>query len=412
MIRNSTREYSKALPDFVPAKFEIHLCPEREIPICGNLVGGPEYLQFKQERDYSWKEQATGQVFSKPDGWEDSFEANTHHKIDKAKFYFPLLGTQFNRRWYAWNAKYFVYHPLPCETWSFLRTSRSSFSPWRVVAALNVKEILWEAEEDSLQHLMPLIILFQCRPAELKNLFGKGSWKKLAANTKSRNKLICLFASKNGRQDKSGLVEKIRFLAAVESSVIQHFIKNWDFDKDLISAARQSENYAPQSIEEHLKLYRETADLLHYELQRCNPTWSSKRLLQEHDKAIKAQRVKRLLQSEGEEIIFCEPFHYHSRSNHYSAERLQSEKQITKEAFDQHHCGSLYGDQAKAGSYAVFKITGKERGTLGVNIIRNSHGPFDCEIDQIKLIYNNAASNMTVDFCKEVVENFTKFINQ
>ncbi|MEP4192017.1 MAG: PcfJ domain-containing protein [Sneathiella sp.] len=259
---------------------------------------------------------------------------------------------------------------------------------------------------------MPLIILFQSDPAELKALFGKGAWKKLASHTKSRNKLICLLASKNERHDKARLVERVRFLSAVESSVIQHFLKNREFDKKMISAARYSKTYSPAAIEERLKLYQETSSLLEYELQRCNPAWSNKRLLSEHDRAIKIQRLRRLLQSESKETIFCEPFRYHSRSNHYSAERLQSEKQIVKEAFDQHHCGAIYGDQAKAGSYAIFKITGEERGTLGVRISRNSLGRFECDIDQVKLVYNNPASEMTVKFCEEVAESFMNFINR
>ena len=281
--------------DHRPAKFEIHFCPERKVPICGNLVGAPKYLYLKPECETGWKEAASGGHPGTADFDLNTREGRAGRAVADAKFYVPLLGARFNWRWFAWNAKHLVYRPLLEEIWPYLRSSRTSFSPGRVEAALSAREELWQAERDGLQNLMPLIILFQKSPKELKALLGKAAWKKLASNAKTRNRAICLLAGKRCEKNEDVLADMVRFLTTIETSVIRYFL-GWDFEisqglyplsRELITAARQSGTYAQEDIENHLRLYRDTAAPLDFENRRCNPVWSNKRLRREHDRAIR-----------------------------------------------------------------------------------------------------------------------------
>ncbi len=410
-----SKNSAPATPKFTPAKYEIHLCSDRNVPVCGNLVGKPEHLILKRERYTDWKEEATLQQIDS-ETFEGNLEDGTKRIIAEAKLYRPLLGPKFNQRWYAWNVKHFVYDPLPKSAWPFLRSSKTSFNKHRVDSALKVRGELLQAERDGLQNLMPLIILFERNPKDLKKLLGHSVWRKLAANTKTRNYLICLLAMNDAGHHKNGEIgidNKVRFLADIETSVIQYFIRrdNYrEFDESEITAARHSMTFSEQNIESRLQLHRETTELLKAGNRQCPPSWSNKRLRQEHDTAVNNQIVRGL--TWGDDTSFAAPFIHQGHVSGNFAFRLRCERELVEEAIAQRHCVSVYLDDARAGTYAVFKIFGVERATLGVSISGKTKGKFACKLDQVTLAFNRAASDATIEFCRELIPKFAKHLNE
>lgn len=201
------------------AKYEIYLCPQRKVPVCGDLVGGPHWLQVRPEVDLTWKEIAAGKL------------------DDRGMYDHTLEGATLGE--------------------------------------------LWQAENDELINLMPLILFFGCSPKEIKARVGKGIWKKLAANTKSRNYLIGSVADKSTRCDESGFDGRVRFLSGVESSVLKYFDGyDWmdEFTTGDIEAARHAAKLNRESLNRRVKTYRETFSLLSYEGRSCSPRWSDRRL--------------------------------------------------------------------------------------------------------------------------------------
>lgn len=400
-----------------PAEFEIHKCPKTGRPVCGSLTGSPFHLKKMPERFIEWKFKATGRDIKCDSKGHDehgySLEGCTARYKAQAKLYFDLVGPKFNRRWFAWNARYFIYDALPKDSWDLLRTSRSSFSGERVEEAHKVKDLLWQAEKDGQINIMPFIILFQMNPKDLKSLFGRSEWKKLASNSKTRNRniFLAMFRAKNcliidyGETESSSMIDKLRCatinLNKVQSSAVLALTKDSGMgllDYDYVLSSRNSPKLSRDKISGHLRLFSETRIILQREGRTCRPEWSHRRLRREHDEGVR--RMNKIQISRHDNNPFCDPFSF--TQGEFTGELLVSKREIAIEAQDQRHCVLMYAGRADAGSYAVFRISGPERATCGLYM--KSEDPVSWLLDQVTGFYNAPVKTETHDFCDALLE--------
>ena len=109
---------------------------------------------------------------------------------DLNRFYCRHLGPKFNRRFQAANYYLWIAGRMTDRTANMLRCDGRRWRDysddlvWRANQALPHVN---EAERDGLFNLIPLIVSFGQSPQRIKRCVGQGAWRRLAANSISRN---------------------------------------------------------------------------------------------------------------------------------------------------------------------------------------------------------------------------------
>ena len=132
-----------------------------------------------------------------------------------------------------------------------------------------------------------------------------------------------------------------------------------NIDGYLLTAAR----IAPRikDFDQTLDIIRDTMYMANRAGVEVNHDWSYRRWSEEHDRL--SWDVARKGYSETK---FAEDCSF--TQNGYTFTLLTSQADISAEGMQMRHCVASYALCASKGTYAVFKIDGKERATLGLNI--------------------------------------------
>jgi hypothetical protein len=96
---------------------------------------------------------------------------------------------------------------------------RPVYSSNKVRKLHNTADLLWQAKADGVDNITPWIFLLEKDPKELREYFGKGLWKRLAHNSKTRNALI---ANQAGRfLDPDTIAKRIMRISQVPSTLLK-----------------------------------------------------------------------------------------------------------------------------------------------------------------------------------------------
>jgi hypothetical protein len=283
--------------------------------------------------------------------WEDKDEVKPRVLNKKLHEYF---GSKITLRLNAALYNTFIKANFPRETYFAIsrRGMRwNTFSPYMVQTALENKHLVDQAVKDRTINLIPLMLEFQEDPQQLRKRFGKGLWKQLAHTSKTRMKHLAplLRYSTELTSMRSGILPLV-------SSYHMHTM---DIDKGLLTAAK----IAPRikDFESTLDVVRDTIRMAERAGIEVNHDWSYRRWNEEHDRL--SWDVARKGYSETK---FAEDCSF--TQGGYTFTLLTSQADIAAEGMQMRHCVASYALCASKGTYAVFRIEGKERATLGLNI--------------------------------------------
>lgn len=227
----------------------------------------------------------------------------------------------------------------------------NTFSPYMVNRALENKHLIDQAVEDKTINLLPLMLEFEEDPQQLRKRFGKGLWKQLAHTSKTRMKHL------------APLLRHSTELASVRTGILP-FVTSYDMytmdiDKGILTAAK---------IAPRIKDFKSTVDIVMDTVRMAerhgsevNHDWSYRRWQEEHELLSREISKSRFPDKKfTEDCVFTE--------GGYTFTLLTSQLDIATEGNTMKHCVSSYAKTASSGNYAVFKIEGKERATLGIVI--------------------------------------------
>jgi hypothetical protein len=257
----------------------------------------------------------------------------------------------------------FIKANFPRETYfAISRAGRrwNTFSPHMVDRASENKHLIDQAVKDKTINLIPLMLEFQEDLQQLRKRFGKGLWKQLAHTSKTRMKLL------------APLLRYSTELTSLRTGILPlvscYHMTTMDIDRHVLTAAKVAPRI--EDFERTLGIVRDTMRMADRAGVEVNHNWSWRRWNEEHDRlswdvARKGYSEKKF----AEDCVFTQ--------GDYTFTLLTSQADIAAEGMQMRHCVASYAHTASIGNYAVFKIDGKERATLGLTIgsIRDEDNP-------------------------------------
>lgn len=230
-----------------------------------------------------------------------------------------------------------------------------TFSPRDVNHALEYKHLVDQAVKDCTINLIPLMLRYEEDTQQLRKRFGKGLWKQLTHTSKTRMRHLAPLLAKSPEwvSVRTGILKQANHW---EDFVYRN---GSEFDLARLTAAK----IAPRVVdfERTESMLKDTVRMSIRHGSQVNYDWSYRRWHEEHEFL-----SREISKSEFSEKKFTEDCVF--TQGDYTFTLLTSQLDIATEGNTMRHCVSSYAHTASKGDYAVFRVEGKERATLGLSI--------------------------------------------
>ena len=220
-----------------------------------------------------------------------------------------------------------------------------------------------QADKDGLQHITPFVFLFNKDPKELKALFGNSVWKRLSKNSFSRNKKIIQklpFGVYQGQcSGLKYLKNRISQYSELPTTLIQYIGGSYTYYETLKYVSNFKGIWSDrEKVRSICVLYDDTLSMFEQLGEAFNPSWSLRRLKEEHDAASKKILLKDFSSDRFEWI----PAGYPETFDHegFTATLLDNRLAIAEEGKTMHHCVGSYAELSANGKYLVYSILDKD----------------------------------------------------
>lgn len=345
-----------------PAKIEMISDPVAMTITVGKTVFDKPDLARRKEYDFQFK---CNICATSPGIGSDPKSLN--------KFFAEMLGPRFNFRFFAANYWLWIGNRMTQRTDNMLRFEGRYWKHYDsslVALANTVLPYINEAERDGLYNLIPAIMTYGASPQDIRAKVGRGAWRRVATNSASRN-LLLMRAARRCRAN--GIEDAFIRLLDMPSGVLPAITSGGDEDEYV--AARISPRKRVIAFEQTLHLVRDTRRMMLP--TEFNPQWGLARMQREHDLA-----TKTIMQGKYSSKAFAPAWQF--ADSGFSAELLTTQADIATEGAIQHHCVASYARLAAEGKYAVFRIEGKERATVGVvkHIVDQVYGACNAQVSE------------------------------
>ena len=347
-------------------------------------LGDYEFTSFFNIKPNPYAFYDTIQQYLKVEGFKDWQPKNlnkTLHENFGSKMPYRFSSAMYNT---------FIRDNFPMHLYPMLRRTGfhwKEFQTQKVAQAIRNYHLVEQAIKDKTENVLPLMLERGKTTQELKQEFGKGLWKKLAATSFTRMvHLAPLLAFEGGHRFvdvRSGILPRVDLYRRPQVSYIAAKIAP-TIDK----------------FQDTLLLVRDTVDMGHY---YPVPDWSLRHYKEEHDKLVKEIYTKKF----SDKVFFEEQVLYEGE---YKFTLLNSQLKIGLEGAEMGHCVGSYAGRASRSDYLVFKVEGKERATLGISVSRDYHNPLIKEyvFDQVYGKYNQRVSDTLQTTAHKVVQSFNE----
>jgi PcfJ-like protein len=270
------------------------------------------------------------------------------HPKEVNKILHENFGSKIPYRFGAAMYNTFIKANLPYETHFAVRgfgLKWKTYIPQLVNEAVTYNYLVQQAVRDNTVNLLPLMLKKKMDTQQLKSLYGKGLWKKLANTSKSRMKYLALVIDHNPEwaDIRTCILDEVRGYAG------------WD-DSEIL-AAKVAPKAGTYRRTHHL--IQDTQRMARQLGEEVNRKWSLKRWNEEHDRMTKEVTAKKYSSNDFAEVVVYE-------EGPYTFTLLTNQRDIAIEGTVMKHCVASYAMAAARGNYAVFKVEGKERATLGL----------------------------------------------
>jgi hypothetical protein len=311
------------------------------------------------------------------------------------KYYASMLGVKFNHRFRAANYWLWIGNVMSDRVANLLRSEGRRWNLWDdrlVYRAHQALPYVKEAERDGLINLIPVIVTFGASPHDIRKTIGQGAWRRIAHNSITRNRLLMLAMQRvRGHGDEAADTEMFGRLLEIPSGLLRYV---HGAQPDEVIAARITPKITLADFMRTQHIIRDTRDMMGFAF---NSRWSFARMEREHADATKAVARKQF-----SDHRFADDWTF--AADGYTAKLLTSQLDIAVEGNVQHHCVAAYAKLASRLQYAVLRIDGKERATLGLRRVGSIF-----RVDQLYGACNSFVSPACEAFCTSVVDEYDEY---
>lgn len=362
------------------SKYELSSDPVHKIVRVGDKEETEPSFFRRAENDVNFKNGFLPDVDQYHGG--DLKEANLHFK--------QMLGPKFCLRYKAAHYHTWIAPHIPRDVANMLTfTGRH----WRtydhrlVQRAHNVLPYVLEASDDNLPQIIPAIVTWQKSPQEIRQEVGRSTWRAIHAMSKTRAKKIMQLSCMT--YDSNDNVDRFIGFMGIRSGVLPFITQA---GKPEIMASNLAAKMDFETVNHVVAMVRDTE---HMGVD-VNPEWSMRRLMREHDNAMRNRAAK-----EYPSERFADDWSF--SQDGYTATYLASQSDIALEGMTQKHCVAGYAGLSEQKEYAVFRIEGRERATLGLRALG-----MQWRFDQAYGAYNKPVEADTRAFCIYVMDQFIR----
>ena len=264
------------------------------------------------------------------------------------------------------------------------------YNPGTLVKIHKIKDLLEQTEKDGQKNIQPWVFHSEKSPADLKKFFGKKLWKRICAQSYTRNRAMAKLCassrfvwSHETVSDKEK--ESLKTLMEFPSELLRRgFNSPLILDKEGLTAFRLNEKPAswwngPCPDRSSLKIttvtIRDTVRMASQLNEDVNWDWSARKWNEKHDEFTKMIERKR---------YSPEPFEWLGKvrgkppelcHKGFTAQFIDNAYDVRTEGIEMNHCVSGYAASCSNMRYMVYSIRdseGKRYSTLGVNINRGT----------------------------------------
>lgn len=238
---------------------------------------------------------------------------------------------------------------------------------------IKAKHVFQQYFEDNNQHLAGFTLVWGDAAAS-KHVCGKGLWKSLCHNSKTRNDLICeelRTVHPNDRQKACAYLQTIPSTLLKLPEIGLHYRLGVSFPSMLIKAMdKPLYKITSNDVNQVSNIIKDCVRMLG---DRFNSSWSFKRIEREHRLASKRLHERQYTDND---------FPYYDKLPHtitnkgFTAKLVRSPRQLFDVGAEQHHCVGSYHIDCWIGEYIVYQISdalGNKTSTLGFD--SRSDGP-------------------------------------
>lgn len=233
----------------------------------------------------------------------------------------------------------------------------------RVMLSLS---LINQTRDDNLEHLIPLIMVFQRSPAEIKKLVGSSTWKRLCKNTVSRNKALMIYLE--------GITphQEIEHRASVLSKILDIPTTLLNFSIDPEIALYLKNNFKGKwsklgELHREIDMFRDTKRLSHNMFDKMY-LWSPRRVAEEHEKLVRKAYASKYSATtfKWADQLSIGAFCYGG----YEVTPLLNAADIGMEGSAMSHCVGGYANLSADGEYLVFSVKkdGMRYSTIGMHM--------------------------------------------
>ena len=369
----------------------------------GDYVSAAPNIYSSREVDFEQKNSvlvANNIPLPKPVGdeqaWNVSEERGKEMAADRVislnAYYARTLGPRFNWRmhgasidlWASWMPRpLWRFASYPGGNWNFFHRD--------ALTMLNQqREEVLRAESDGLRQLVPLMAYTGFSPQEIRREVGRAAWRRLSNNSPTRNMHLSRLAYRASRYGSRNVCASLSEVLEVKSGIARRASVLAGADCDLSDLKHASRISTVEDLDIVLDTIRDAKRMGAY-----NPGWSLRRLEREHEAASRRSILKDYSTEEFSPPLVVEV-------DGYRFSRLTSQADVASEGAAMRHCVASYAGDCSRGVYAVFKVEGKERATLGVNMDRNGRPH---SLGQIYGACNSPVSDYCVSAAKDLLHD-------
>jgi len=228
--------------------------------------------------------------------------------------------------------------------------------------------LLKQALEDNQDNLIPVIFYTKKPPKILKDEFGKGSWKALCKNTKTRNRYIAEILYNTLGPEKG---ELLKALVQTPSSLLKVFKSSYNVDGDFLKYATKYLKGSWGDRKKIIRVWHTFRDTRRLSTQLClrMPLNLLPHNLQKHHDLLSERILARKFSPDIFNWISSYPLYF--KDSDLSANVLKSPQEIAFEGAAMHHCVGSYAEVVYNKKYLVISIkdsSGECYSTLGLSV--------------------------------------------
>lgn len=310
-----------------------------------------------------------------------------------------------------------VYKHFP-EWYKLCRTTS-----WTPVASrfefMQSEELLQQCRKDGIANIIPIVAYFGKSPQELKKFLGEKEWKKLCKNSYSRNRLLFMKAKGRITPVEWNAVPStlLKGRAAFNLEVLSWLVRTQDKTLKEIATGKD--------VQREANMYLDTHRMCIGAGETFNPSWSKRRMKEEHDRLSRLQQEIANQKRAQRDAEYAKLLSVDFRELHKGldcitfdsgvvATPLVNMQQVQEEGSKMHHCVGSYADRCARGEYLVWHLTkGDIETTLGIHaqyesyVVATSRSKYT--VQQHYGFCNAAVEDRDL---KKAAENVVKMLNE